>query len=157
MNKIKQILIGAAALALSANASASFINPDGSGPMGDAAYADLIQDVIDGMYNGTGRNDILAGKIAKRSSKLNRNIANLEIVDLSGKRERRITKRVARLDRQIGKFLARMDLSGSVPEAVALEINGDSGNESVPEPTIIALLGLGLVGIGVARRMRKKA
>ncbi len=33
MNKIKQTLIGAAALTLSANASAIIDNPDGSGPM----------------------------------------------------------------------------------------------------------------------------
>jgi hypothetical protein len=35
--------------------------------------------------------------------------------------------------------------------------DGDSQSESVPEPSTIALLGLGLAGLGVARRFKKTA
>jgi hypothetical protein len=157
MNKIKQILIGVTALALSGNAAAGFMNPDGSGPMGNADYENLIQEVIDGVYSNSERNEFLAGKVAKKTRKAKRKMAKLES-GVNKKRGRKLSKKISRLESKIGKILARMDLA---PESTVLAIvggeGGEGGNESVPEPSIIALLGLGLVGIGVARRMRKKA
>ena len=121
MNKIKQTLIGVAALTLSANASAIIDNPDGSAPMGGADYENLIQEVIDGLYSNTERNEFLAGKIAKANRKANREkIAKLELRCWAKSEGANLTNKISRLESKIGKIMARMDLTASLPSTVEL-------------------------------------
>ena len=151
MNKIKQILIGAAALTLSANAAAI--------PMEDgSAYDDissLIQEVIAGDYNDSWRNERRAARVARKQGLIETGELKLAAEDTRWRKKQRVSQRVDRLQTQIVTVISRMDVSAQLP--IASEINGGGETENVPEPSTIALLGLGLVGIGVARRMRKKA
>jgi hypothetical protein len=151
MNKIKQLLIGAAALAISGNVAAIPSNPDG---MGFHDYdTDFIEAVIRGDY---GTADWIENKLARKYRKLGEKNAKLETQDLRDFQVKRLVKKIDKKEAKIAKFLSRVGL-----DEVALAIidggdGGEGGSESVPEPSVIALLGLGLVGIGVARRMRKK-
>ena len=165
MNKIKRILIGAGMLALSGNAAAIIMNGDGSKTFEYSDYADLIQDVIAGMYNDTSQDERRATRVAKKQLKVDKKLVRLATADLSNNVENRINHRVTRLQSQIANILTKMDIMTKLPDSVELALNGECGDsigcngdhESVPEPSTIALLGLGLVGIGVARRLRKKA
>jgi len=162
MNKIKRILIGVSMLALSGNAAAIIMNDDGSKTMEYSDYADLIQDVIDGMYNDTAQDERRSARVAKYQTKVDKKLVKLAAEDLSNKRERRLERRVSRLETKIAKILTKMDVMAKLPDSVVLALNGCGddtrcgGNQNVPEPSIIALLGIGLIGIGVARRLRKK-
>jgi hypothetical protein len=166
MNKIKRILIGAGMLALSGNAAAIIMNGDGSKTFEYSDYADLIQDVIAGMYNDTAQDERRSARVAKKQHKVDKKLLRLATADLSNKVESRVSNRVSRLQTQIANILTKMDIMAKLPDSVVLALNGgdcgesarcDDDNGSVPEPSTIALLGLGLVGIGVARRLRKKA
>ena len=157
MNKIKRILIGASMLALSGNAAAIIMNDDGSKTMEYSDYELIIQDVIAGVYNDTAQDGRRSDRIARKQSKLDTKLVKLATEDLSNKRERRLERRVSRLQTQIATVLNKMDIMAKLPDSVILAILGDLGNENVPEPSTIALLGMGLLGLGAARRLRKKA
>ena len=153
MNKIKQILIGAAALTLSANAAAIPMN-DGSDY---DSMSSLIQEVIAGNYNDSWRNNRRAARVERKLGLIETGELKLAAEDTRWRKKQRVSQRVNRLQTQIVTIISKMDISAQLPDSIASEINGDGETENVPEPSTIALLGLGLVGIGVARRMRKKA
>jgi len=157
MNKIKRILIGASMLALSGNAAAIIMNDDGSKTMEYSDYASIIQDVIAGVYADTAQDERRSARVAKKQSKLDAKLVKLATEDLSNKKQRRLEKRVSRLETKIASILNKMDIMAKLPDSVILAIIGAPDNGSVPEPSTIALLGMGLVGIGAARRLRKKA
>jgi len=158
MNKIKRILIGAGMLAMCGNAAAIIINDDGSKTMEYADYADVIQDVIAGMYNETEQDELYSFKVGKKQHKIDNKLLKLAEADTGSKRESNLQRRISRLQTKIASILGKMN----IPDTVVLALNECSDdakcdhNGSVPEPSTIALLGLGLVGIGAARRLRKK-
>jgi hypothetical protein len=152
MNKIKQILIGATALALSGNAAALIINEDGSKTMEYGDYdLGFISEVINGEHEVA---DWVRNKLTRKVRKLDEKNNKLATQELRDDQVERLVSKIDKKETKIAKFMSKVGL-----DQVALNnIDGvvDNGSESVPEPSVIALLGLGLVGIGVARRMRKK-
>ena len=152
MNKIKQILIAASLITLSGNAAAVFMPEDGS------SKADFFKDLMEQHVEAGGLTvayEAIFLKVIKKSFKQERKMAKLD----SGKgNPTKLTRKINKLENKIAS------LAGGLPGlASSIEIpvdgngtgNGDHG--SIPEPSTIALLGLGLIGIGAARHLRKKA
>lgn len=146
MNKIKQILIGAGMIALSGNTAAMMISVDGTDYTKFKSLLPVIEDIVDGSLV-TDLSEKRINKLTRKLEKYNYNKAT------PGKSTRKVKK-------SIKKKLKKWDVAGLPGSASNLETildGGGSNNGSVPEPSTIALLGLGLVGIGAARRLRKKA
>ena len=146
MNKIKQILIGASLVALSGNAAAIYM------PEGGASKADFFKDLMEQHVDAGGlmvAHEALFVKIIRKSFKQKR---KMEKLDAGRGNEAKLTRKINKLENKIAS------LAGGLPgltNSIEIPDNGDNG--SIPEPSTIALLGLGLIGIGAARRLRKKA
>ena len=146
MNKIKQILIGISMIALSGNASAIVMNEDGSR---SAAVESIMQEFVTAGSLTADIESIMI-KAMKKALKQGRKASKLA----SGRGN------PVKLERKINKLGIKISaLMAGVPDINSVTLPDGEGGETngVPEPSTIALLGLGLVGIGAARRLRKKA
>ena len=159
MNKIKQILIGAGMIALSGNAAAIIENKDGSKVFSDYSR-DLIMEAIAGKYSEL--SEAVVSKLGRKMGKIIRKEDILGDGVYKGKALRsgkiaRLDQKIARKKLRVAEYLAGLEggdaLLANNVECDALECT----DFDVPEPSTIALLGLGLIGIGAARRLRKKA
>ena len=121
-------------------------------------------------------------KIDKLNNKFNPSALPLADLDLNDKKLKKYTKKSTKLENRMVALLYGVQFQfddgptpsgptpggsttggsiASAPAPIAPIANdlfdGDSQSESVPEPSTIALLGLGLAGLGVARRFKKTA
>ena len=154
-------------LALSGNAAAMVINDDGSKTMEYSDLGNIIGELRAGAYT-TEETESLVHKIIKKDGKLNRKTAKHE----AGRgNEKKLTRKIPKLQRKLNTLLAALPVTSRNPIEACCDGGGDNGGgdngeggngeggngHDVPEPSTIALLGLGLIGIGAARRLRKKA
>jgi len=146
MNKIKQILIGAGILALSGNAAAMFIQVGGTEYTNWKSLLPALQQIVEEPTLVS----LSPKKQAKLTAKLEKYNARLE----AGENTRGVKKNIKR---KVKKWnIAGLPSSVSNLDEIT-QGGGSDGGTGIPEPSTIALLGLGLVGIGAARRLRKKA
>ena len=144
-------------IALSGSASAVMMY-DHSSQTG--AIESMMQEFVDG-GSLTADIEAILNRAMKKANKQDRKVGKF----LDGRGNQ------VKLERKINKLGIKIaGLMSGLPAASTATINnlidgggegGEGGaggdNGSVPEPSTIALLGLGLVGIGAARRLRKKA
>jgi hypothetical protein len=170
MNKMITALIGSGMLALSFNTAAIPIQYKGY----DIDHMDIPVLLADAQDNAVGKKD--RKRVAKAIRKHGKLVSSLDSGRKLGKRTRKLEKKLARLTLDMS-LLDQVNLpsggSDEVPEngnqgngVKGNGVNGDgvkgdgvggNGSASVPEPTIIALLGLGLLGIGAVRGLKKTA
>ena len=165
MNKLITALIGVGLLALSGNAAAIMIQ---------GKQVDNLDDVrmLLSAYTPDGKKQIKnlskAGKIVEKvEAAMNKNKSAKKV----GKKERKAEKRLAKLALNLSLLAQAAPLEVEIepkppgigepepgPGPDAGPGPGEPGDaESIPEPSIIALLGLGLIGIGAVRRFKKTA
>ena len=175
MNKMITALIGSGMLALSFNTAAIPIQYKGY----DIDHMDIPVLLADVQENAVGKKD--RKRVAKAIRKHGKLVSALDSGRKLGKRTRKLEKKLARLTLDMS-LLDQVNLPSGGSDDVPANGNqgngvkgdgvkgegvkgdgvkgdgvGGNGSASVPEPTIIALLGLGLLGIGAVRGLKKTA
>jgi len=159
MNILRTTLLSLGLLLLSGNATAIMINGDVGGKdmrmdLSLVEIASLLRD-----YQAESKKETkLLKKANKKYGKANKLTAKI-----AGMSEEKAAKKQRKLDkknRKLASILNKMNLD--LIAYMASEVNPgptDSGTvgdtRSVPEPPIIALLGIGLVGFAATRRLRR--
>jgi hypothetical protein len=134
---------------------------------GNTEYVSIPRDLI---MQIIADGKIATNKIEKKlGKKVGKSQNKIDILSLKGDLTNRQTNKKTKHENRIVALLNGMDVTdssalitdsivseGEFPPA-AEKLDENQQGENVPEPSVLALLGLGLAGLGVARRFKRSA
>ena len=167
MENMQKILVGIGLLFLSGNAAAIMI-----GGTVDAEYKkmDLSMQDIAGLLRDyqadTKKQAKYLKKANKKFNKLSRFLLKMTAADLSDKKAAKKERKKSKKEQKLASLLNKMGfdltaflVAGDPVPAVTTTGGGETEGDTkrVPEPSTIALLGIGLAGFAAARRLKQQS
>lgn len=168
MKNIRKLLIGLGLLFLSGNAAAIMI-----GGTVDAEYKkmDLSMEDIAGLLRDyqaeTKKESKYLNKANKKFNKLSGFLLKMTAADLSDKKAAKMERKQSKKEQKLVSILDKMGLeltaflvAGVDPDPANTTTGGgetEGDTKSVPEPSMIALLGIGLAGFAAACRLKQQS
>ena len=159
MKNIRKLLIALGLLMLSGNAAAIMITGTVEGISQDM---DLDREQIASLLSEFQAETKKEKKALKKGNKLLKKITTLEAKQAKpkklGKKERKLARLLKRLGLDLSNFLTTELKINPAALTVPVTVAATTGEaKGVPEPSSIALLGIGLAGFAAARRFKKRS
>jgi hypothetical protein len=166
-------LIGIGLLLLAGNATAMMISGKSDiGPVTVDMSMDEIYELLQSYQPGTKKEKKYSKKADKKYSKINKSQSKLD-GSTSDKKAAKLVKKIEKKEQKLAALLRKMnlDLSAYLTSEISPAVtdignfpgedtSGDQpGNDTrnVPEPSVLALLAIGLIGFGATRFRRQSA
>jgi hypothetical protein len=167
MKNIRKLLIGLGLLFLSGNAAAIMIagTVDAVSKKMDLSMEE-IAGLLDDYQPETKKQSKHLKKANKKFNKLSGFLLKMTAADLSDKKAAKKARKQSKKEQKLASLLDKMGLdltaflvAGDPVPAVTTTGGGETEGDTkrVPEPSTIALLGIGLAGFAAARRLKQQS